>query len=440
MKRLLVAISLLLIASSFCFAAISPTFEQKSECLMVDLAATHFKKHTANAEWRDGTATGSSSASYYYDNQILCIIGIIGDRQKQSDVTLTAELLSGGWYYIYDGADIRYRRPFSLQIVARGKSQLSGSGGHVNIGTAYNVQLGSNSAATSDSAVIDRATASQYAGIWWDVLLVFDNNVNTSTNTVLGPDNQSYNLLPSDTYYTAIVRLTVQWGDGEGERESYDVYLNGYYKSSNTYSGDDDTISSSINVTTLSSAYSVDIKNLFNAYSASATPKNQVKSDLATYNFTTNSVSGNKTGTVSLFLSSVSNGINSAGQEFMLKHMNSDGTTAFRDTSHNAIKYYAYIVSDTGHSSTEASSVSGTTVQFDGKTYFSNTISDEHVVIEPTKHQDQDGNWHTRWTDSGSIAIAIPNDQTIAGNQVTIDGLISGQYTSNIFLHIVTDF
>ena len=38
MKRLLAVIFILLIALPLCFAAISPTFEQKSECLMVDLA------------------------------------------------------------------------------------------------------------------------------------------------------------------------------------------------------------------------------------------------------------------------------------------------------------------------------------------------------------------------------------------------------------------
>ncbi len=440
MKRLFAVISILLIAASLCFAAISPTFEQKSECLMVDLAATHFKKHTNTAGWASGSATGSSSASYYYDNQILCIIGIIGDREKQSDVTLTAELLSGGWYYTYDGSDIRYRRPFSLQIVARGKPRLSGTGStHTNIGTDYNVQLGSNPDVTSDTAVIDRTTASQYEGIWWDVLLVFDKNANTSNNTVEGPNGQIYNLLPSDKYYTAILRLTVQWGPGTSDKESYDVFLNGYYKSSNTYSGNETTVTSSINVTPLSSAYSVDIRNLFESYSASASPKNQVKTDVATYNFTTNSVAAEKTGNISLFLSSVSNGVNNSGQEFMLKHMNSDGTTAFRDTAHNAIKYYAYIVSDNGHSSAEANTVSGTTVQFNGTSYFSSNISGEHVVIEATTHKDQDGNWHTRWYDSGSIAIAIPNDQTIAGNPVTLDGLISGQYTSNIYLHIVTN-
>ena len=146
------------------------------------------------------------------------------------------------------------------------------------------------------------------------------------------------------------------------------------------------------------------------------------------------------TGDVSFFLSSVSSGINSGASEFILRHINSDGSTSYRDTNHNAVKFYAYIDSERGHSSAEATSVQGTSVQFDGTTVFSSqSISSNYVVVEADVYQDQDSGWHTRWHDTGTISVSIPTQQTINGNEVTIDGLVAGQYFSNIYFHVVTN-
>lgn len=79
-------------------------------------------------------------------------------------------------------------------------------------------------------------------------------------------------------------------------------------------------------------------------------------------------------------------------------------------------------------------------MQFDGTGAFSSsTISSDYVVIEPDVYQDQDSTWHTRWHDTGIISVAIPNPQTINGNAVTMEGLVAGQYSANIYFHIVTN-
>ena len=96
MKRIL-AFFILLLLPIMLFAAIEPTFEQKSECLLVDLASTRFVRHTNNASWGSGSGT---DAGHYYDNQILSIVGLVGDKAKDYDITLSAELVSGQWCYI----------------------------------------------------------------------------------------------------------------------------------------------------------------------------------------------------------------------------------------------------------------------------------------------------------------------------------------------------
>lgn len=437
MRKVLFLFTLILLPVML-FAAIEPTFEQKSECLLVDLAATRFVRHTNNASWHSGTGTDSG---HYYDNQILAIIGLIGDKAKDHDITLSAELVSGQWCYILDGSDTRYMRPFGIQIIGRAKPTISGTGNtHTNLGTDYNIYMGGSSSGATSAITVPKAVASGYEGIWWDMVLVFDNNVDTTNDTVLGADGLTYNLTGSDSYYTAIVKLTLTWGPGENENHTYTVYLNGYYKSSNTYSGSNSTIVSTINIDKLSSGNSIDIKTLFNSYSESASNASQIKQSVASYNYTTNTVSGQKTGYVNFFLSSVSSGINSGGQEFILRHINSDGSVSYRDTNHNSVKFYAYIDSERGHSSTEASTVQGTSVKFTGTEYFSSTLPSDYVRIEADTHQDQDSGWHTRWHDSGYISVAIPSNQSINGNPVTLEGLIAGQYTANIYFHIVTNY
>ena len=441
MKKILLPLTMILLVSSFCFSAIVPSFDQKSECMLVDLASTIYVRHTNNPVWASGQAPASPSPNKYYDNQIITVIGIVGDRQKTSDVTLSAELLSGQWAYILDGDDTRYMRPFGIQIIGRRKENLSASGTHTNLGTSYNIYMGGSSTGTTSSVTVPQNIASLYEGIWWDVVLVFDNNVNTETDTVLGADGNTYNLVSSDHYYSAILKLTITWGTEDADSATYTIYLNGTYKYSNSSS--DPTSGGMIcnlNVDKLASGNSVDIRTLFNSYSGSASASSQSKTLVATYNFTTNTGSGKKTGNVSMFLSSVSNGLNGAQAKFILRHVNADGSTSYRDTNHNSLKFYAYLDSTRGHSSSESNSILGTSVEFDGTSYFATGISGEYLVIEPDTYKDQDGGWHTRWHDTGTISVAIPSTQSIDENAVDIDGLIAGQYTSNIYVHVVTNF
>ena len=90
MRKLLPLAIAILLLPSLCFAATEATFEQKSECLLVDLASTRFVRHTANATWQSGSGT---DAAHYYDNQILCIIGLVGDKAPSFVLSKTVGII-----------------------------------------------------------------------------------------------------------------------------------------------------------------------------------------------------------------------------------------------------------------------------------------------------------------------------------------------------------
>ncbi len=442
MKKFISIILISIILPALCFAAVEITFRQMTECMYVNLASTKFPSHPKNVSWGTYVTPSNPARDKYYSDQILSIIGVKADTSASSsarlpsneDIVVKAELMSGYWCYVLDGTDIRYMRPFGIQMVGRGKvtDLYSDSGSHQNIGTDYNFYLGGTTG-SSTTVTLPGSVAKNYSGVWWDMILVFDNNVNTTNDTVYGADDTTlYNLIATDSYYTASVKLTLTVGTVS---ESFDVFLNGYYKASDAATpASSSGLYSSMNVTRLATANAVDIKTLFNANEAT-------KVDVATYNYTTNTLEKARAGTVYFFASSVSSGLNRSAEEFVLRHVGADGTISYRDTNHNALKYYVYMNSERGHSSSEANTVVGSTVKFNGTSYYSGgNFNNEYLVLEKEEVRNQDGTKYTRWYDTGTIQVGIPSSQSINGKAVTIDSLLAGQYTSNIYLHIVTNF
>lgn len=421
-KRIVIAILLIALPVS-CFAAVEAFLKQLSHCYVIDLESNQFRGHSTDAGYSgDAPSTSSSSSNKYYENQILSVVGIHGMKTSGESVTLSMQLKSGEWCYVLDE---RYKRPFGVDVFARGSSVIAGA--DVDI-AGYSMHLGSqiNSENGTSSVTIPADIVEDYDAIWWDACIVLDPITDTSSNTCVY-DGVTYYMTPSDSYYTAVIELTVSCGEVS---QSYELYLQGYYKSESIDPG---TSSCSMNITKLATANTLDIKTLFGT---------SEKYPVATYGMTTSSVftpssQTAPTGTVSLFLSSSNNAVSSNPEEFTLRHVSTNGTISYRDTSHNAVKYYAHITSTRGSQNNDGST---RTVQYDGTDYYGNaSTSSRYVVIGPEHKTDQDAYRTTRWYDSGTISVSIPDNQTINGDTVTLDGLIAGQYTSNIYVHIVTD-
>ncbi len=425
-----------LFAASFCFGEMIPSFQQFPNGALVNLESTIYCSHDISDEdysYKEGVGNGNDSSGYY-TNQMLGVLGMFSDSKLNGDIVITAELTSGEWYYKLAGT--QYKRPFAIELAGRGDNQPL-----KNDTTPYNYYLGQTDQGTTNSITITvpKSVASKYNAIWWDAVLVFLGDVNTDDDTVRDEDDSSVilsRLSASDSYYYATVRLSISCMDGDTVIESgtFDVNLCGYYKSPSTESGAGETaIISSMNVEKLSSANAIDIASLFDS---------QEKTVVANYSYSTNSLEdSNRTGTVSLFLSSTSLGNNNLAEEFTLRHLNAYGQTSSFDSIHNAIHFRAYITStDTGYSSSNSSSKE---VEFDGTGYFASgsalTCDYLKFIEQKSKNVQQTTNL-TQWHDSGTISVSIPADQQINGTKVNIDQLIAGQYQSNIYVHILTDF
>ena len=166
MKKSIALLTMLLIILSFGFAKKTAVFEQSSTNLIVDLAATRFTTHTATVTWGDKEAPSNPDKSKYYGDQMLGLVGMYGNDQKTSnniyldaDVKLTVELTSGKWFYIYQGTDTRYMRPFGIYLHGRGKKTgLYGSGDHYDL-TGYNLYLGEDNGNTRSEVVLPYSEA-----------------------------------------------------------------------------------------------------------------------------------------------------------------------------------------------------------------------------------------------------------------------------------------
>lgn len=436
----------------FCFAGTEILFQQKDQTVLIDFENTsyffpHNMETTVAQLWGSDTATASSSRDHYYGNQLIGLIEVKTDTTNthlQDEVVITFEYVSNyaqDWCYLLEGSDSRYMRPFGVDIFARREATL-GAGGHDDLrdaegNRAYNVNLGNQSNAENPTGkiktiTIPSAIASQYDAIWFDIALVLENSVNDD-GSIQGVGS-TYQIVPSDSYYIACLKVSVDCGDAS---DVLFIYFNGYYKPSTVPSSSTGSIIPNMNITKLSSANTIDIREFLSTQNLQA--------DIASYVFSTNTYKpgktddSKKTATAWVYLSASSDqNVNTDG--FLLRHISSNGNISSNVTNHNSIAFLAYMSSETsnGHKNGDTTT---RVVEFDGRGgYSGGSITGNYLVIENQRTTDQDGNIMYRWYDNGTIYIKIPQNQTIGDNPVTENTLAAGQYTSNIYVHVVTNF
>ncbi len=409
-----------LLMPSFCFAGFDSSFKQSSIGILVNLSETSYWRHSDNATWAEGESGNIPNPNYYYDNQILCSVEMSKNddlSNGSSDIELSAELLSSEWCYVLNGNDTKFKRPFGIQIMARGRN---GAGSYTNIGNA--ISLGGTVASTAGTMMIPEPVASSFSELVYDVVLVFDENVDIANDTVTNADGTDmYSLLPSDSYYSATIRLSVRCA---GDISSFDVYLNGFYSEDESLSTN--TVMGSVNITKTAAEDTIMAKEVFAG-------KQTV--DIANYSYSTNSIQNGKTGAILISLSSA--GYGNTGP-FYLRHVNASGGTASRVTSHNSMMFYAYLTTDTGYSARDPENK---TVMFDGNQSFPFEDDADYIIIPAETRMNNSGTKTlTSWSDSGLISFSIPEVQMINNDFVSYDGLVSGKYTANIYFNIISDF
>lgn len=410
-KRRVLAFVLLLfslICSTAAFAEVQTFMKQFSSAFLVNLASDIYKTHNSSPDWANGSATNSSSSDYYYDNQMLCTLGISGTT---NDVTFTFSLDSGSWLYLLDETDTRFSRPFGVDLIIRGQ----GSNGHETIaiddsGTKI-VHMGFNSGISGGNEATFTITAEkmkQYGSLWLDVCLVMDPVLGDNGKVEI--NGTTYTVTPTDDNYKARIKVVVKNADLSDGTETYLIDLLGYYTTSGEHPGSSTAI---LNVTPTAAASSLDIEKL---------KTDSVVQTVASYSFTTATMTRdvNTNGKVHFYLSSTERGTGTISDGFTLKFTRNNKVPSVLN-GYNSVKYTARIVS---------SEYSGQTKDFDGNAVFGDTSKYYSVSADHINTSTGHGSL-TRWHDSGTIEVRIDDD---------IDNLVAGLYTSTIYFHVVTDF
>lgn len=411
-RRVLVFVFLLfsMICSMNAFAAAQTFMKQFSSAFLVNLASNIYKAHGSSPVWASGSASNpSTNDNNYYDNQMLCTMGISGTTEA---VTFTFSLESGLWLYLLDKTDLRFSRPFGVDLIIRGVNSSTNNHESVTINGSQIVHMGLDEDSSNDMSakfVIPKKIWETYSSIWLDVCLVMDPVLDD--NGKVKVNGTTYTVTPTDDNYKTRIKVTVDNTDLSGGTETYLIDLLGYYTTSGEHPGSSTAI---LSVTPTAAASSLDIETL---------KTGGIVQTVATYSFTTatflNLDNNAANGKVHFFLSSSESGEGSTNN-FALKYTKNNKVPSIL-TMYNSVKYTARIVS---------SEYPGQSKDFDGNAIYTDTskyysVSADHISTS-TGHGDL-----TRWHDSGTIEVRITGD---------IDNLVAGLYTSTIYFHVVTDF
>ena len=468
-KKTITILALLMIAAT-CFAVLpSPYLKLNDRCTVIDLAANTFRGHSVNASYHDTikTSTAYGTTNYYF-NQNLLSIGMTDTKigtEAQGSIRLTITLQddSDGWFYtLLD--DKRFKRPFGLDIFARGRSGNSDVP-IPNDNDNYSFHLGyvapSEDAGyanlyTDNSVEIPMSVVADYKSIWWDVCIVLDpvtDTVNDAIHNIYGgntenPDDPNeYHMLASNQYYVASLQFRIECLDENGDvvaADTYIIQIYGYYKPANANDMNDNT--SVFYLVKNANSEQLDINQIYNDNSWL---------EIASYNFTTNAKQitnlGGKTwdnydpGKVYMFLSSSNNAFGGSSEQFTLKRVTGSGS--YSSQYFSSINYLVKLESTESHDSKV----------FDGTLSY-NSLSgfnpEDCLTIKAEKFKDRSSNY-ARWYDLGTLEIYIPKTGEslaqygeVLGQTNSFDwlpestdiNLNAGTYTSNIYVHIVSDF
>ncbi len=449
MKRNTILVLLLFFLGCQLFADRASFFmEQKAACFNVNLASKIYRYHEAPLRWAGSTAYDNSFRTSYYDNQIITVIGV---ENSSVPTKVTFNFTGIDWYYVLNGTDTRYKRPFGVDLVVRANMN-----GHTTLQVRHlGRQSGSTSLVESVSVELpvcdgtNNVNGYYITSVWMDVVLVMEPFVNTSTGLIKSgnvditdTDNMYYGYLtPSDDIYTTSFSVTIE-SDTKDETlknsNTYSFMMNGYYGTDVLPAdSESNSFTSFLQVMPNANALSLDIKKIYEAGSTDTV--------IGTYSFGTSSIRKNKGympyESAYFFLSSSPDGATSSGT-FKLKYISPISGSVVQNTNKfNSIGYKVGIRNK--NSTNKNMGDENNIIWFDGtdnystvKTKIGNAkqegIAKAQTVVEYGPNTDKD---LLRVYDDGDIFIKI--DPTESED---INKLSAGRYRSNVYFHVVTDW
>jgi len=421
----------------------------------VDLASDKFLSHYSDSTYSSATNVDRNSHRYY-QLQELGVVGVsdvrsgsAGSYTANCSVQIDVELLSDGWFYTLPGSD--YRRPFGLDLFARAKLLAGGSDVDISQYTMFMGNQSHNHAPEEFgimSAFISLEDIVQYDSVWWDLCLVMD-PVADVLDDYVEFNGEEYPLLPSDQTYTADLQVTITCrdaGDNIIEQRVFPIHLEGFYKP-NAVVNNNVSLDAAIVLNKLPGADEIRIDGQLYDGNYNSVP-------VATYDLSTSSIAkgtGNKmpveNGKVYMYVSSSREGYG-AGGVFALRHVND-----LSGEHVNPIVFEVIMNSDsplmnstqTEYLARARADASSRSVTFTGTDAFAVSgavipANCMQVSAEITKQK----SWYARWVDSGTIDIRLTGqvlnaNGTISDTPLSVEMLNDGEYTANIYFHIVTD-
>ena len=452
MKKALILILTMLFLSTLLWAAASDLtsyIRLYDASFSVDLASNAFLSHLEGSTYKDQKADNLRKTGYYYQSQELGVVGLSDTNKYDTELgdivfTITPD---NDWFYKLAGSD--YRRPFGIDVFARGRLDTDVDLGSLRLGYQADVFYEPNSA---PSIVISADKVRNYSSIWWDFVLVMDPEVDTVDDSTRFRGND-YFITASDRSYTADLTISINTVNGETVTKSIDfpIHLEGYYKASEV---EKTTITASFAITRADEILQLDgAGQLLSKIKANPSVSADFTT-VASYALSTSAVEWktnnkpNETRKIRMFLSSSNDAKVSAGP-FILKHE--------KDANAPILLFKAAMTSNTNGHAPESDNK---TVVFDGTDTFTPktqnadyTLPANYLEIDATTTKQKTSVWYASWVDTGTIGIALTgqilqNDVPVSATEWTNQGvytlggntqaLTKGEYKSTIFIHVVT--
>ena len=411
MKKVFI-ITLLFLLCLVPLFAVEAFYKQLPAMFLVNLDDTFYKSHSAYATWADGSATKDSADSYYYDNQIIAVLGV---NSATEDVTFTFELSGGNWLYLIDSQDKTISRPFGIDLIVKGRKKNSDDETYIDQGNGYVVHLGLQgddvvSSNENFTYTIKKADLDKYKNIvWFDVCLVLPKLDENGSVTINGT---TYTAKTTDKTYTSEIKVTVK--SGTSLDKSYVIDLTGTYNSESS-SGTDTGLKAMINIEPTTSATSLNLQgigtNIINVASYSFMSESKYVNDI-----------DYEESKAYIFLSSSSSQTTADGK-FKLRRVRDNGSYSDTDNQYNSITFIAILSSKDGSNS----------VSFDGTTTYSTSKTGSYFAIDPEETTSQNTNKFVRWYSNGYIQIQLSPE---GSEDATL--LTAGKYTETIYIHVVS--
>ena len=456
-KALILILTLLLLSTLVLFAADLTSYIRLYDAsFCVDLASNKFLSHVENSTYSSITNSANlRKTGFYYQSQELGVVGLSDTNKydtEMGDIVFTISV-DNSWFYKLPASD--YRRPYGIDVFARGRLP---NGTEVDLGClrlGYQADVSENPETTS--IVISATDVLKYKGIWWDLVLVMDPEVDTVDDTTRFRGND-YFITASDRSYTTDVTVTINTVTGYQTAEeeitksiSFPIHLEGFYKPSEF---EKTSITASFTITRVAEILRLDGADGLLA-KVNANPSLGTDfTTIADYSLNTSAVTSSKTDArkIRMFLSS-SNDAKVSGGPFVLRHE--------YDATAPILLFKAAMTSESTEGKGHAPGSDNKTVVFDGTDTFTPKTDNanyalpaNHLEIDATTTLQKSGStWYASWIDTGTIGIVLTGQILQNGVPVTATGwtnqgvytlggntqaLTKGEYKSTIYIHVVT--